>query len=65
MPLEKGSSDKAVSHNIEELRKAGHPQDQSVAIALKEAGKSRQNIMQRANCTPMTKTFKNAKKGKS
>lgn len=35
MPLEKGSSNKTVSHNIAELRAAGHPEKQSVAIALK------------------------------
>ena len=40
MPLKKGSSNKTVSANIRELRKAGHPQKQSIAIALKTAGKS-------------------------
>ena len=39
MPLEKGSSEATVSRNISELRSAGHPEKQSVAIALKEAGK--------------------------
>ena len=41
MPLEKGSSNEAVGHNIAELRKAGHPEDQSIAIAMREAGRSK------------------------
>lgn len=41
MPLEKGSSSEAVGSNISELEKNGHPPAQSVAIALKEAGKSK------------------------
>jgi hypothetical protein len=40
VPLEKGSSQAVISHNIEELMASGHPQKQAVAIALKEAGKS-------------------------
>ncbi len=42
MPLVKGSSDVAISTNIRELIKAGHPRDQAIAIALREAGKSKQ-----------------------
>ena len=42
MLLEKGSSRKTVSKNISELVHAGHKQDQAIAIALKEAGKSNQ-----------------------
>lgn len=38
MPLLKGKSE--VGHNIAELRHAGHPEDQSIAIAMKEAGMS-------------------------
>lgn len=34
MPLKKSCSDKAVSQNIREMRKAGHPQKQAVAAAL-------------------------------
>ena len=41
MPLEKGSSNEIVGHNIAELRAAGHPEDQSIAIAMKEAGRSK------------------------
>lgn len=44
MPLEKGSSRKAISDNISELRKNGHPEDQSIAIAYKEAGKGRKEV---------------------
>ncbi len=41
MPLKKGSSDKTISENISELRKAGHEEDQAIAIAYKEAGRSK------------------------
>lgn len=41
MPLKKGKSDAAVSSNIRMLREEGRPQDQAVAIALREAGRSR------------------------
>ena len=34
MPLKEGSSQKTVSQNIAELRRAGKPADQAVAIAL-------------------------------
>lgn len=43
MPLEKGSSDEVFSRNIAELVKAGHKQDQAIAIAYKEAGTSKKN----------------------
>jgi hypothetical protein len=36
MPLEKGKSQSAFVHNIKELMKHGHPQDQSLAIAYKQ-----------------------------
>ena len=39
--LKKGSSRKIISENIRTEMAAGAPQDQSVAIALKEAGKSK------------------------
>lgn len=42
MPLKKGSSRKTVSKNISTLRHEGFGPKQSVAIALKKAGKSNQ-----------------------
>ena len=41
MPLKKGSSKKVIAANIRELRHSGRKQSQSVAIAMKNAGKSR------------------------
>ena len=46
MPLEKGSLKETIGNNIAELRRAGHPEDQAVAIAMKEAGKSRSDETQ-------------------
>ncbi len=40
MPLKKGSGQKTVSANIREMVKAGHPQKQEVAAAMRMAGKS-------------------------
>ncbi len=42
MPLKKGSSKKVISANISELRHSGRPEKQSIAIAMSEAGKSKQ-----------------------
>lgn len=42
MPLTKGSSQKVMSANVRELVKSGRPVKQAVAIALKTAGKSRE-----------------------
>ncbi len=39
MPLAEGSSDKTVSKNIAELRRAGYEADQAAAIAYHEAGR--------------------------
>jgi hypothetical protein len=41
MPLVKGSSREAISENIATERSAGKPEDQAIAIAMSEAGKSR------------------------
>lgn len=40
MPLKTGKSNKAVGQNVKELMSTGRSQKQSVAIALKKAGKS-------------------------
>tara|TARA_R100000306_G_C4358121_1_gene133833 strand:- start:699 stop:839 length:141 start_codon:yes stop_codon:yes gene_type:complete len=37
MPLKKGKTKRTVSSNIGELRKAGYPQKQAVAIAVSTA----------------------------
>ena len=39
-PLRKGKSKATISKNISEMRKSGHPQDQSIAAALSQARKS-------------------------
>ena len=40
MPLKSGGSKKVISANISELRSAGRPQKQAVAIAFSEARKT-------------------------
>ena len=40
MPLKRGTSKKAVSSNIRELRHSGYPQRQAVAIALNQKRRS-------------------------
>jgi hypothetical protein len=41
MPLKKGSSDEVVSKNISELVHSGRAQDQAIAIAMHQAGRSK------------------------
>lgn len=41
MPLKEGSSEETIQANIHELIAAGHPKEQAVAIAMKKAGKSK------------------------
>lgn len=41
MPLAKGSSKKSISKNISKLRHEGYKEDQSIAIAMNKAGKSK------------------------
>jgi hypothetical protein len=41
MPLKKGSSKKTISQNIRAEMRAGRPQKQAIAIAMRSAGKSK------------------------
>jgi hypothetical protein len=41
MPLKKGSSKKTIAKNIRTEIRAGRPQKQAVAMALRSAGKSK------------------------
>ena len=49
MPLTKGSGQEVISHNIAEMIRAGHPRDQAIAAAYREAGKSRGDEAPRTN----------------
>lgn len=40
MPLKRGKSEETISENVKTERKAGKPQKQAVAIAMREADKS-------------------------
>lgn len=41
MPLQRGSSQETISHNIGKLQEEGYPPKQAAAIAYDKAGKSR------------------------
>lgn len=41
MPLTKGKSRKVISKNIAEMRRAGYPEKQAVAAAMRSADKQR------------------------
>lgn len=41
MPLKKGESNAVVSANIKELMKAGYPQRQAIAAAMRKAGRAK------------------------
>jgi uncharacterized protein YdaT len=43
MPLKRGKSKQAVSHNVKQLIKDGYGQAQAVAIAMSKAGKSKKS----------------------
>jgi hypothetical protein len=45
VPLKKGSSEEAISANIGELVKSGHPQKQAIAIAMNVAGKKKKKYV--------------------
>lgn len=53
MPLESGSSNKTVGHNIKEMEASGHPPKQAIAASLKEAGKSNQDTRPGPPVKPM------------
>lgn len=41
MSLRKGRSNAVIATNIREMMKAGHPQNQAVAAAMRKAGKTK------------------------
>jgi len=47
MPIKAGKSKRVVKANIRELRRSGKPQEQSIAIALNKAGKSKKKSKKR------------------
>lgn len=56
MPLKKGKSKAAISHNIKAEMDAGKPQKQAIAIAMSEAGMSRKKDLKK-NCGGMVKGY--------
>ena len=61
MPLKSGSSKKAISENISELRRSGRPEKQAIAIAMDKAGKSKSKPKKKAKkskkSTPRRKSY--------
>lgn len=55
MPLKKGRSKKVISWNIRELRHAGYPQKQAIAIAMRQAGLSKTKKRKRRKVKRATK----------
>lgn len=47
MPLREGSSEETISENIKEMRHAGHPQEQAVAAAMRQARESKDTFADR------------------
>ncbi len=47
MPLRSGHSKRVISENIREMMHAGHAQDQSIAAAMRSAGKKRKKKAKR------------------
>lgn len=56
MPLKPGRSQKTISNNIAELRKAGYPENQAVAIAEKKAGRARPKT-RKGSSNPFTRVI--------
>lgn len=63
MPLQKGKSDEAVSHNIGMLVNEGRPKDQAVAIAMSEAGRSKKVGVKKEKHKPKKKAAKKEEYG--
>lgn len=63
MPLQKGKSDEAVSHNIGMLINEGRPKDQAVAIAMSEAGRSKRVGVKKDKEKPKKKASKKEEYG--
>jgi hypothetical protein len=55
MPLRKGKSKKAVSQNIAEMIRAGHPPDQAKAAAMDKAGKGKKKAKKAKATKPKAK----------
>jgi hypothetical protein len=48
MPLKRGKSPKTISRNISEMVRAGHPQKQAVAAALRTSREAKSHAIQSA-----------------